>query len=84
MVGALPFPTFKSTIDAELSKVKTMMDKGKTIAQARGEVSAFNMKKTLDPNSGGIETLMRVEIDGAPGKGVNDPLVALVAFSDFQ
>jgi hypothetical protein len=84
MVGALPFPTFKSAIDTELSKVEAMMEKGKTIAQARGEVSAFNMQKTLDPNSGGIETLMRVEIDGAPGKGVNDPLVALVAFSDFQ
>ncbi|HIA02721.1 MAG TPA: hypothetical protein EYN66_12570 [Myxococcales bacterium] len=84
IVGALPFETFKTIIDTEISKINSLLKDGKSIPQARGEMSLFNMKKSLDPNSGGIETLARIDIEGAPGKGAADPLVAIIEFSDFQ
>ena len=84
VVGAVPFANFQTVIGAELAKVDVKINEGKSVMQARGEVSEFNMKKTLAPDGGGVESLIKVDIEGAPGKGAKDPLVAIVEFSDFQ
>jgi len=86
MLGALPFDTFKDTIDSNLSRVQAKMDAGKSLAQARGEVNELNIFRNprKDGGNGDPRALRKVDISTAPGKGAADPLVAIAVFSDFQ
>ncbi|MFT7625459.1 MAG: protein-disulfide isomerase [Myxococcota bacterium] len=87
MVGALPYEAFARAVDSNKSRVESRIAKGKSLAQARGEVSEINMMRnsskrregSVDPRS-----LRRVPLEGRPIKGAKDPLVAVVAFSDFE
>jgi protein-disulfide isomerase len=91
MVGASPFPEFKTVIDQEIAKADEKLKAG----VARKDLYAALTKDGLEkvaapaapparPGQPAPDQVMKAEIAGAPSKGAKDALVTIVVFSDFQ
>jgi protein-disulfide isomerase len=89
--GALPWESFKATIDEELKKADEKLKAG----TPRKDLYAALTKDGLDkaapppqpsaPPPAAPDGIVKVDVKGAPMKGaVKDALVTIVVFSDFQ
>ena len=87
LVGAQPFPAFKSAIDSALSAAKALVNKGIKPGAVYAE-TIKNGRETPKPREAPKApptTRQNVQLtDNTPMKGAKDPLVTIVEFSDFQ
>jgi protein-disulfide isomerase len=90
IIGASPFPQFKTVIDEEIAKADEKLKAG----VARKDLYAALTKDGLEkmaapppqparPGQPAPEQVMKAEIAGAPAKGAKDALVTIVQFSDL-
>jgi protein-disulfide isomerase len=86
LTGAQPLASFVAVVDAELEKARALVERGidpKNVYAELTKDGEEDVPRTLRP--GQPTTRQRVTLDGgSPVKGGSEPLVVLVAFSDFE
>jgi protein-disulfide isomerase len=89
--GAVPFEQFKSAVDDELARAKKLMDKGVGAGELYAALMAGKAKGLGTPQAAPpapkppiSNEVYKVEIGKAPVKGVKDPKITLIEFSEFQ
>jgi protein-disulfide isomerase len=89
--GAVPYEQFKSAVDDELGRAKKLMDKGTSAGQLyaafmKGASKGMGTPQAAPPPpKPPVSTeIYKVEVDKAPRKGVKEPKITLIEFSEFQ
>jgi protein-disulfide isomerase len=89
--GAVPYEQFKTVVDDELARAKKLMDKGTSASQLyaalmKGQAKGLGAPQVAPPPPKPPVTaeVYKVEVGKAPVKGVSDPKITLIEFSEFQ
>ncbi len=88
LVGAQPFPAFKSIIDEELAKADKLLKSGVKPEQLYEKILAENVSAAPTPAAAPAAptpaVVKDIAIDKAPTKGPKNAPITIVAFSDFE
>ncbi|HEX7597230.1 MAG TPA: thioredoxin domain-containing protein, partial [Polyangia bacterium] len=89
--GAVPYEQFKTVVDDELARAKKLMDKGTSSSQLYAALMQGKAKGMGTPQAAPpppkppiSNEVYKVEVGTAPVKGVTDPKITLIEFSEFQ
>jgi protein-disulfide isomerase len=88
LVGAQPFPAFKTIIDEEIKKAEKLVAAGTPKAQVYTKLIARGKTKAAAPPArkprAEDTTVYKVPVGTSYSKGAKDALVPIIEFSEFQ
>jgi len=89
--GAVPYEQFKNTVDDEIVRAKKLKEKGISVSQLyaallKGQDKGMGAPQAAPPAPRPpiSNEVYKVEIGQAPVKGVAQPKITLIEFSEFQ
>jgi protein-disulfide isomerase len=83
-VGALPFESMKTAIDAEIKRADELLAKGIKPENLYAEMQKGLTAAPPAPEAPAAKVFTDIDIKNAPFRGASNAPVTLIAFSDFQ